>query len=70
MKKKHFNKKLQLNKTTISNIQVRDMANLRGGGLISRDPCPSFELPCASDFPCTTVEVPCDSKTYCTGCYC
>ncbi len=48
MKKVKFNKKLQLNKETVANLNNEEMKNLKGGGPITIINCQTVLTICAS----------------------
>ncbi len=51
MKKKQFSKKLQLNKTTIANINESQMNDVKGGIVPTTD--------CVTEYNCTNEDVVC-----------
>ena len=62
MKQQHFNKKLQLNKTTITNLGNIEMRALYGGlGPLSDDTCPSIDIVCQTT---PTLQIVCPTREY------
>ncbi len=55
MKKTKFNKKLQLNKETVANLNINGMKNIKGGGPLTDGPCDSTSC-CGTGEQCVTVE--------------
>lgn len=60
--KKRIKKKLVFNKSTISNLAVERMNQVRGGETEAVDTCP---IPCESEtcpYPCSNLPGGCDTK--------
>jgi len=65
MKIKTLNKKLVLNKETISHLDYRQMNNAAGGGETLRPPCPSFHETCETEGNCPTNPIICTTEYNC-----
>ena len=64
MKKIQLNKKLQLNKETVANLNNDQMNNINGGGVFSWFGATCQQTLC-KDAKCTVVGVTCGSNTQC-----
>ena len=64
MKSKRFNKKLSLNKATISNL-TNIQLNVARGGTTSPPTC---EVTCAESCECTKLIILCNTRTLFCGC--